>query len=89
MDDKLAVPKVDYTRHEEIRLLFEETIAKFKKKGKSNYRDFQFFIEVLGDTEETRKVFFEFLHDVSTCPPEVIQWCQEQINPRVQLRVVK
>lgn len=77
-----------YTRHEEIRKLFDETIARFKKLNKPNYRDYQFFCEVMGDTAVRREAFLCFLHDVSTCPPDVIQWCQRQINQN-RLRMVK
>ena len=69
-----------YTRHNEVRQLFDEAIAKFIKSGDLQFRDRQIFEEVLGDTLEMREMFFVFLHDVSTCPPEVIKWLQEQIN---------
>ncbi len=65
---------------DEIRLLFDEAIAHFKKRGDERFRDRQFFFAVLGDTQETRDAFLRFLHDVATCPPEVIAWCQSQIN---------
>ena len=76
-----------YTEHEKIRFLFEETISHFEKLGKKNFRDAQIFKEVLGDTPETDNAFSQFLHDVSTCPLEVIQWCRRQIN--MHLSVVK
>ena len=67
-------------RHNEVNRLFDETIAHLKKSGKPNFREYQIFAEVLGDTPERREAFLRFLHDVSTCPPEVIQWCQGRIN---------
>ena len=76
-----------YTRHNEVNRLFDETIAHFKKSGKPNFREYQIFAEVLGDTKERRDMFFRFLHDVSTCPPEVVRWCQRQLN--THLSVVK
>jgi len=77
-----------FTKHEEVRKLFDETIDHFKKLGKPNFREYQIFAEVLGDTKERRDMFSRFLHDVSTCPPEVIQWCQRQVNVR-RLHAVK
>jgi len=78
-----------YTQHNAVNLLFDETIAHFKKLGKPNFREYQIFAEVLGDTPERRSAFLKFLHDVSTCPPEVIRWCQRQINVKAKLHAVK
>ncbi len=79
-----------YTRHEEVRQLLDETIAHFKKLGKQNCREYQIFVEVLGEMHMPgrHEVFLGFLHDVSTCPPAVIWWCQEQINAQ-RLRAVE
>jgi len=74
--------------HNEVNLLFDETIAHLKKTRGERFREYQIFVEVLGDTPKTHKAFPRFLHDVSTCPPEVIRWCQKQINAR-RLSVVK
>ncbi len=78
-----------YTRHNEVNTLFDETIAHLKKSGKQNFREYQIFAEVLGDTPERREAFRKFLHDVSTCPPVVIWWCQEQINAKARIHAVK
>ena len=72
-----------YTRHNEIRLLFYTAIEHLKKTRGPHFREWQIFVEVLGE-DEANRVFLGYLHDVSTCPPEVILWCQEQINPQVQ-----
>lgn len=72
-----------YTRHNEIRLLFYTVIERLKKSRGPHFRERQIFVEVLGDTQETSAVFLGYLHDVSTCPPEVIRWCKEQINTQV------
>lgn len=69
-----------YTRHNEVNRLFDDTIDHLKKSGETRFREYQIFAEVLGDTPERRDIFLRFLHDVSTCPPEVIRWCQRQIN---------
>lgn len=74
-----------YTRHNEIRQLFDETIRHLQKSGTSNFREYQIFMEVLGDTSEMYNLFSGFLHDVSTCPPEVIKWCQRQLNTPLSL----
>jgi len=78
-----------YTRHNEIRLLFDDTILSLKASRGEHFRERQIFFEVLGEKPSTHEVFLKFLHDVSTCPQEVIRWCQRQINPKTQLRVVK
>jgi len=69
-----------HSRHNEVNRLFDETIVHFKKSGKPNFREYQIFAEVLGDTQERRDAFLKFLHDVSTCPPKVTRWCQREIN---------
>jgi len=71
----------DYVRCQEIRQLMDDTIAVLKKKGNERFREWQIFVELLGDTPETAETFLKFLHNVSTCPPEIIQWCQKQVNP--------
>jgi len=80
MDTLSARSITDYSKHEEIRRLLDEIIARFIKEGKPRFRDHQIFVEVLGDTLETQDAFLRFLHDVSTCPPKVIRWCQIQVN---------
>ncbi len=76
-----------YTHHNEVNRLFDETLVHLKKLGKPAFREYQIFAEVLGNTQERREAFLSFLHDVSTCPPEVIRWCQRQLN--THLSVVK
>jgi len=66
--------------HDQIRALFEALIARNVKEGRPHSRDRQIFITVLGDTPQTRARFLLFLHDVGTCPPEVIAWCQQELN---------
>jgi len=72
-----------YTRHNEVNQLFDEVIDRLKKSGTMNFREYQIFAEVLGDTQERRNAFFYFLHDVSTCPPDVILWCQRKLNGHI------
>jgi hypothetical protein len=71
-----------YVRHEEVRILLDAAIDLLRISRGKRFRDRQIFAEVLNDTPETREAFRRFLHDVSTCPPQVIQWCQKQINTR-------
>jgi len=75
--------------HDEVNQLFDETILCLSKARGAHFREQQIFKEVLGDTPKMSATFLQFLHDVSTCPPEVIQWCQRQINANAHLRVVK
>ena len=72
-----------YKRHDEIRLLFYTVIERLRESRGQHFREWQIFVEVLGDTQETKDAFLRYLHDVSTCPPEVIQWCKEQLNAKV------
>lgn len=72
-----------YERHNEIRLLFYTVIEHLKKSRGSHFREWQIFVEALGNIQETSDAFLLYLHDVSTCPPEVIRWCEEQINPKI------
>lgn len=65
---------------DEIRALFEALIARKVKEGFPRFRDRQFFLEALGDSEATRRRFALFLRQVNTCPPEVIAWCQQELN---------
>ena len=67
-------------KYEDVRLLLDGTIARLKESRGAGFRDRQIFTEVLGDTKEMRAKFLRYLHDVSTCPPKVIRWCQKQIN---------
>lgn len=71
-------------KYDEVRLLFDSVIARLKESHGPRFREFQIFNEVLGETQETQEAFSRFLHDVSTCPLPVIQWCQERINTTVQ-----
>lgn len=73
-----------YTRHNEIRLLFDDTILSLKASRGDHFREQQTFFEVLGEKPETHAVFLKFLHDVSTCPIEIIAWCQNQLNAKVR-----
>lgn len=67
---------------EQVRCLLDLTMAVVKKSRGAHFRDYQIFIEVLGDSQGTRDAFYKFLHDVSTCPKKVVRWCQEQVNPK-------
>lgn len=40
------------------------------------------FRRVYGDDERTLPVLRRFLHDVTTCPPEVIAYCQQLLAPK-------
>ncbi len=75
---------VSYARHDRIRLLFDETLARLKKSRGVGFHERQIFVEVLGDTPKTREVFLGFLKDVSTCPEEIILWCQMQLNTQTK-----
>ena len=68
----------------EIRKLLDETADRFAKQGRELFKDRQIFLAALGDTPETEAKFHAWIcsHDVTTCPPEVIAWCQAQLNSR-------
>lgn len=69
----------DMTPHDKVRALFDATIAHLRSSRGDRFRDRQIFVEVLGE-ERTRDAFPYFLHDVTSCPPKVITWCQEQLR---------
>lgn len=72
-----------YERHDEIRLLFYTVIEHLKKSRGKHFREYKIFKEVLGENQEMREALLRFTHDVSTCPPEVLEWCKEQLNAEV------
>jgi hypothetical protein len=47
----------------------------------ANNQERPIFIELFGE-EEGSRLYYLFLHDVSTCPPQVIAWCQTRLNAR-------
>jgi hypothetical protein len=68
-------------KYDPVRLLLEATVMQFRKTRGDRFGDYQIFVEVLGNRGGMYKeIFLPYLHDVSTCPPEVIRWCQERIN---------
>lgn len=68
---------------EEVRRFFdEEVLPCLAKTHGDGFREWQIFKEVFSDTPATREKFLRFLHDVSTCPPEVMSWCKRQLSPR-------
>lgn len=68
------------TKYEQMHVLFDETIARLAPTHGKRFREYRIFVEVLGDTPEMRAALSAFLHDVSTCPSDVEQWCQKQLN---------
>jgi len=67
----------------EIHTLFSDVCAKLNKP-ESGRRDWWIFQQVLGDTPESRLALNAFLKDVTTCPPEVIAFCQEILAPKLE-----
>lgn len=72
--------------HDQVNALFDTTILMLAPTRGDRFREYQIFVEVLGNTAERREHFLRFLHDVSTCPPEVIAWCQRELHALVQKR---
>lgn len=72
--------------NDQINTLFDTTIRMLAPTRGGRFREYQIFVEVLGDTPERRERFLCFLHDVSTCPPEVIEWCQQELHALVLTR---
>ena len=69
-------------RCREVRALLEDTITRVRKEHSDRFGDYQIFIAVFGNTDDMRTIFYVFLHDVATCPREVIAWCQARLNTR-------
>lgn len=76
---------------DQINQLLDTTIWRLKKEERDKelrsgrahwvgFREYQIFVTALGDTPEARWQFYQFLHDVATCPPEVLLWCQDQLR---------
>ena len=49
-------------------------------KGKGRFRDFAIFKEAMGENEEMYAALSRFLHDVTTCPQQVLNWCHEVLK---------
>lgn len=65
---------------DDIRKLATDVTAVMRKRLKvKNFADCQIFELVLGKSAATLHTLFMYLHDVTTCPPEVIAWCEEQL----------
>jgi hypothetical protein len=61
-------------RREEVNLLFDAVVH---EKGLWERSIFEGCYRVLAE-----KTFSAFLKDVTTCPPEVIAYCQELLAPK-------
>ena len=74
---------MDLDKCKEIRRFLNETvIPHLKKTHGEHFRDRQIFEEVFGDTPAMHEKFLKFLHDSSSCPPEVMNWCKRLLNPK-------
>lgn len=76
-------PLADYRgQHKDNRDTVNRAIACLEKRhGGIGFREFWIFVRVFGDTPEARRRLYEYLHDVSTLPPEVERWCNG-LTPR-------
>jgi hypothetical protein len=70
---------------EEIQKLFYMT-CNLLNTPESGRRDWWIFKQALGDTPESYKALSIFLKDVTTCPTEVIVWCQTFLAPKAPSR---
>lgn len=68
---------------EEVHQLLSATCVHLNKP-ESGRRDWWIFTQVLGDTPESLAALNTFLKDVTTCPPEVIAFCQKLLAPQLE-----
>jgi hypothetical protein len=59
-----------------VNRLFDNAMHEFKKARDGVGNERTVFIEVLGDSADTQAAFSAFLHDVSSCPKPVVEFCQ-------------
>lgn len=74
---------MDLDKCKEIRRFFEELVIPHLRETRGErFKDRQIFEEVFGKTQAMSDRFLEFLHDPSSCPPEVMSWCKRLLNPK-------
>jgi len=66
---------------EEIDTLFK-TACDTLNKPESSRRDWWIFQQVMGDTPKALRALGTFLKDMSTCPQEVLAFCQQILAPK-------
>lgn len=64
----------------EINRLIDAVIAQRELRSEKRFKERQIFIAALGESR-AEDALYEFLKNVSTCPPEVIHWCQNELAP--------
>lgn len=63
----------------EVNELLDRALPTIRKDRKGRYNEYSLFRDVMGDTPEMRAAFSMFLHDVKSCPCEVVEFCQKAL----------
>ena len=66
----------------EINALFDAVEHRLNPTNTEGLRERWIFERVFGQSQETLRRMFAFTKDVTTCPPEVITFCQELLAPK-------
>jgi len=67
---------------DQINALFDAVEFQLDPKNVGRYKERWIFERVLGESPETIHLVFTFIDNVTTCPLEVIVWCQRQLAPK-------
>ena len=65
----------------EINRLFDLTAAKLNREKETFRRERWIFEQVFKDSALALKKMWAFLEDVTTCPQEVLEFCQKLLAP--------
>ena len=65
---------------DEVNTLFN-TVCDLLNRTESGRREWWIFQQVIGDSNDCTETLNRFLKNVTTCPPEIILFCQQLIAP--------
>ncbi len=82
MNDVTAVKPEVVLSAEEINRLFQLVTGRLNHPIELGRREKWIFEQVLGESEATFGTLWVFLKNVTTCPPEVIAYCQAYLAPK-------
>ncbi len=82
MNDVTAVKLEVVVSAEEINRLFQLVNGRLNHPIELGRRERWIFEQVLGESDATFETLWMFLKDVTTCPPEVIAYCQKYLAPK-------
>ena len=66
----------------QINALFDAVEYRLNPTNTEGFRERWIFEQVFGESPETLRRMFVFTKDVTTCPPEVIVFCQQSLAPK-------